>query len=194
MAEKQEGQRIQRFLELDTILDMVNWWIMWIIQNNGIMILSQERNDEMVMQKLKEQIVEIKRKEAELKRLEDSQIFILKEKKEEMKEVIDLYNNEDLYFRHPNFDYFSGVGPVLGIEASTNRIFIYNPNTDGVILIAKGEKVDEAEKISWRKLVEEGQFENAMTGLNYLVPMLKDNLKLFDDEISKVKMEIDQSR
>ncbi|MHA7912907.1 hypothetical protein [Bacillus altitudinis] len=87
-----------------------------------------------------------------------------------------------------------GVGPVLGIEASTNRIFIYNPNTDGVILIAKGEKVDEAEKISWRKLVEEGQFENAMTGLNYLVPMLKDNLKLFDDEISKVKMEIDQSR
>lgn len=27
---KQEGQRIQRFLELDTILDMVNWWIVWI--------------------------------------------------------------------------------------------------------------------------------------------------------------------
>lgn len=30
MAEKQEGQRIQRFPELDTILDMVNSWIMWI--------------------------------------------------------------------------------------------------------------------------------------------------------------------
>lgn len=32
MAEKQEGQRIQRFPELDTILDMVNWWIVWIIK------------------------------------------------------------------------------------------------------------------------------------------------------------------
>lgn len=30
MAEKQEGQRIQRFPELDTIIDMVNWWILWI--------------------------------------------------------------------------------------------------------------------------------------------------------------------
>lgn len=32
IAEKQEGQRIQRFPELDTILDMVNWWIMCIIK------------------------------------------------------------------------------------------------------------------------------------------------------------------
>lgn len=32
MAEKQEGQWIQRFFELDTILDMVNWWIVWIIK------------------------------------------------------------------------------------------------------------------------------------------------------------------
>lgn len=30
MGEKQEGQRIQRFPELDTIIDMVNWWIVWI--------------------------------------------------------------------------------------------------------------------------------------------------------------------
>lgn len=30
MAEEQEGQRIQRFPELDTIIDMVNWWIVWI--------------------------------------------------------------------------------------------------------------------------------------------------------------------
>ncbi|BAT49685.1 uncharacterized protein BTUAT1_25510 [Bacillus altitudinis] len=32
LAEKQEGQRIQRFPELDTIIDMANWWIMWIIE------------------------------------------------------------------------------------------------------------------------------------------------------------------
>ena len=31
MAEKQEGHKIQRFPELDTIIDMVNWWIVWII-------------------------------------------------------------------------------------------------------------------------------------------------------------------
>lgn len=30
LAEKQEGQRIQLFPELDTIIDMVNWWIAWI--------------------------------------------------------------------------------------------------------------------------------------------------------------------
>lgn len=38
MAEKQEGQRIQRFPELDTILDMVNWWIMWISKSDGDII------------------------------------------------------------------------------------------------------------------------------------------------------------
>ncbi|WP_353816969.1 hypothetical protein [Bacillus altitudinis] len=36
MAEKQEGQRIQRFLELDTIIDMVNWWIVWILLRKKI--------------------------------------------------------------------------------------------------------------------------------------------------------------
>lgn len=38
MAEKQEGQRIQRFPELDTILDMVNWWIMWISEDDDDII------------------------------------------------------------------------------------------------------------------------------------------------------------
>lgn len=30
MAEKQEGQRIQRFIQLDRLIDMVNSWIVWI--------------------------------------------------------------------------------------------------------------------------------------------------------------------
>lgn len=30
IAEKQEEQRIQRFIQLDRLIDMVNWWIMWI--------------------------------------------------------------------------------------------------------------------------------------------------------------------
>lgn len=32
LAEMQEAKRIQRFPELDTIIDMVNWWIMCIIK------------------------------------------------------------------------------------------------------------------------------------------------------------------
>lgn len=43
MAEKQEGQRIQRFPELDTILDMVNWWIVWIILRNKIVFFINKK-------------------------------------------------------------------------------------------------------------------------------------------------------
>ncbi|MEK5310856.1 hypothetical protein [Bacillus sp. FSL R5-0439] len=42
MAEQQEGQRIQRFPELDTIIDMVNWWIVWI-NNYSSYIMSLKR-------------------------------------------------------------------------------------------------------------------------------------------------------
>lgn len=30
LAEMQEAERVQRFPELNTIIDMVNWWIVWI--------------------------------------------------------------------------------------------------------------------------------------------------------------------
>lgn len=30
IAEKQEGHRIQRFIQLDRLIDMENWWIVWI--------------------------------------------------------------------------------------------------------------------------------------------------------------------
>lgn len=45
MAEKQEGQRIQRFPELDTIIDMVNWWIMRIKLYNGSRLKEELRRE-----------------------------------------------------------------------------------------------------------------------------------------------------
>lgn len=45
MAEQQEGQRIQRFPELDTIIDMVNWWIVWINNYSSYIMSLKENGD-----------------------------------------------------------------------------------------------------------------------------------------------------
>ncbi|MBA8918520.1 hypothetical protein ACSBQ0_04015 [Bacillus altitudinis] len=43
MSGKQEGKRFQRFPELDTIIDMVNWWMLWInLYSSYIIFLKRE--------------------------------------------------------------------------------------------------------------------------------------------------------
>ncbi|WP_339205831.1 hypothetical protein NSQ36_12250 [Bacillus sp. FSL W8-1143] len=146
----------------------------------------------MDIQQLKDQIKEVKEMQAELRELKERQVHILVKKKNELMEVIELFISEGVYFRHPQFDFYTGIGPVLGIEDSTNRVFIYNPKTNGLLLMGKDDTLEYSDKTTWLNLIDEEQFDNAIAGLDYLLDIQGKNLEIFDKEITRIKKQIER--
>ncbi|MCM3137346.1 MULTISPECIES: hypothetical protein [Bacillus] len=119
-----------------------------------------------------------------IKELRKKQLKKLKSKIKEFEEIINWYKTSQLKFAHPNFTFNTSLGPVLGIESDTNRVFVYDPGFKKVTLMKPGESYMDSEPSSWSHLILEGQFENAMNGINFLLEMQSVILEKTENDIS----------
>ncbi|MCY7453756.1 hypothetical protein [Bacillus altitudinis] len=146
----------------------------------------------MNIQALKETIQELKEKELELENIKEKQIEILKKKAEKFKEIIMLYKSEEIVFENPNLLHMFYTGPVLGIEKITNRAFIYDVDTESVILLGEDEPLDKKEETSWWHLIKIDQFENAIAGFDHLLDIPKNDLANVKETIEELKASIEE--
>lgn len=84
------------------------------------------------------------------------------------------------------------TGPVLGIEKISNRAFIYDVDTESVILLGEDEPLDKKEETSWWYLIEIDQFENAIAGFDHLLDIPKNDLANVKETIEELKESIEE--
>lgn len=144
----------------------------------------------MNIQQLENQINEVIKKDKELQDLKNHQREILIEKSKEFEEVITLYLKKEIKFSHPKYQLRTTIGPIMGVQEQREKIFIYHPTEKRVFSMYLGETFEDSEPVSWLELINEGHFENAIDGFNYLIDMQADYLDFYNKEIDKLKQQI----
>lgn len=146
----------------------------------------------MNIQQLEDQISELIKKDKELQDLKNHQREILIEKSKEFEEVITLYLRKEIKFSHPKYQLKTLIGPIMGVQEQTEKVFIYHPTEKRVYSMHLGETFEDSVPVSWLELINDGHFENAIDGFNYLIDMQADYLDFYNKEITKLKQQIEQ--
>lgn len=88
---------------------------------------------------------------------------------EASKPYIEWYRKKGLVFTHPTIKFQSNRGPILGFDNEDNSLFVYNPDKG---LLEVDLRTKETKNTFALRLIEEGYFEDAMKGLDYLETMI----------------------
>ncbi|CAF1755742.1 hypothetical protein NRS6092_02935 [Bacillus subtilis] len=131
---------------------------------------------------------EIDNKVKRISELRQEQINILEEKRNENSGIMKWYVEQRLKFSHPDLGFVNSMGPILGYIEDTGEVIIYHVRKEKVV--AQVPNDDEMRNSSIREIIDIGNFENAISGFNYLLTMQNDNLESVNKEIERLEEEI----
>ncbi|MFJ7918846.1 hypothetical protein ACIQ6U_03700 [Lysinibacillus fusiformis] len=121
--------------------------------------------------------------------LVNQQEEIIIKKMEDSKEIINWYSKKNFNFTHPTITEFNtSRGPILGLNKESNELIFLHVNRGIIKLnIRTGEEKD----VDARWLVENGCFNEAISGLDYLHNMLDEYLKSLKKQIGQMEHELE---
>lgn len=98
------------------------------------------------------------------------------------------------YFIHPELNFQSKKGPILGYEQDDNRLVVYDVEKREITITDVGKKFNEDEYISAIELVRQGHFVSAVKGLNFIEEMftvftenVREDIERLSKETQKMK-------
>ncbi|SNZ14226.1 hypothetical protein SAMN05421503_2275 [Terribacillus aidingensis] len=136
--------------------------------------------------KLDALLEEFKASREELNQIVAEKAQSLRNMLSERSHLIDWYCNNKVFFMHPTIQYVTMVGPILGMDEKERDVFVYEYQSGMVYRYSRANS-RKKEAISFEKIVELDQFDNAVSGLEYLNHILDDLVKDMREQINKHK-------
>ncbi|MFT4446334.1 hypothetical protein ACMXZI_02815 [Bacillus subtilis] len=145
------------------------------------------------IKQLEEQKRTLEKQEEKMEELTLKQSNIIKDYLEKFDGVINWYIKNKRYFYHPSIRYHSIRGPILGfLEGEVaDELIVYNAEQKEIILIdvsTKDEKI-----VAPFFIAQQGQFKNAINGLNFLLENQKEVIEERAKSISQMEEEIEDA-
>lgn len=147
-------------------------------------------NVESLLETLKAQHEEHKATTKEIDYLLEREAEILQHLLVEYKPVYQWYHQIGFVFTHPSIKLRSTSGPILAFDDKENEVIVFN--------VEKGypERVylhDNETRKSYplHKLVRDGHFKSAKSGILYLESMLANYVQRAQESVNKLKLELE---
>ncbi|GIO26382.1 hypothetical protein [Ornithinibacillus bavariensis] len=127
----------------------------------------------------------------ELKELQKKQQDKLLETIKLYKPIMKKIYENDFLFTHPTLNYQTSKGPILGYDKDNNSLITYDITREVIVSVNLYDHEEKGYRIA--KLVENGFYNDAITGIKYIGVMIDNYLSSLKDDISKAKSELENS-
>lgn len=140
-----------------------------------------------VLEKVEQRISELTNLYNHLKELKERQEKILIDLWKDKKGIASLIKENNYVFSHPSIKYHSLRGPILAHSNKDNTLYVFDLEKG---LVKENLHSNEINNVRWKEIIENGWFEDAYEGINYLDSMIDSYISLTKTHIDKMQNQI----